>query len=175
MMPELVRTAILLAGLSHGPHDAPPPTAGGVGAVLAESWGCAGTATAGVPDGSRIGIIPTVIAGGPAGVVPMAPPVRAPAGPGTEAARPKRDAWLGADKFQHFWMSYAVTAFAFGALRAAGADGETALHAALPVAAVAGVGKEVHDRRRGEIFSLRDLVADGLGIAAAYFLLREVR
>jgi hypothetical protein len=171
MMPELVRLAVLLAALAHGPHAAPQTTAGGVAALLTQSAAGAGTAAAGVTDGRGIGIIPTDVTG----VAPLPLPVRGPAASGTGAVRPKADAWLGADKFQHFWMSYAVTAFAFGALRAAGADGETALHAALPVAAVAGIGKEVSDRRRGEIFSLRDLVADGLGIAAAYFLLREVR
>jgi uncharacterized protein YfiM (DUF2279 family) len=85
------------------------------------------------------------------------------------------DAWFGNDKFRHFWMSYGATAFTFAAVRGAGVDAETALWVSLPVAAVAGIGKEVLDRRRGGIFSVRDLVADGLGLAAAYFLLREVR
>jgi uncharacterized protein YfiM (DUF2279 family) len=85
------------------------------------------------------------------------------------------DAWLGADKFQHFWMSFAMTAYGFAATRAAGVDTGAALYIAVPVAAAAGVGKEIHDRRRGGIFGVRDLVADGLGIAAAWFILREVR
>jgi uncharacterized protein YfiM (DUF2279 family) len=85
------------------------------------------------------------------------------------------DAWLGADKFQHFWMSFATTAYGFAAARAAGIDTGAALYIAVPVSAAAGVGKEIHDRRRGGIFSVRDLVADGLGIAAAWFILREVR
>jgi uncharacterized protein YfiM (DUF2279 family) len=85
------------------------------------------------------------------------------------------DAWLGADKFQHFWMSFATTAYGFAAARTAGIDTGAALYIAVPVSAAAGVGKEIHDRRRGGIFSVRDLVADGLGIAAAWFILREVR
>ena len=88
---------------------------------------------------------------------------------------PKPDTWFGSDKGRHFWMSYATTAFTFAAARAAGTDSEPALTIAIPVAAVAGIGKEVYDRRRGERFSVRDLVADALGVAAAYFLLREVR
>jgi uncharacterized protein YfiM (DUF2279 family) len=85
------------------------------------------------------------------------------------------DAWLGADKFQHFGMSFAITAYGFGAARTAGLDTGAALRVALPVAAAAGVGKEIHDRGRGGPFSVRDLVADALGIAAAWLILREVR
>jgi uncharacterized protein YfiM (DUF2279 family) len=85
------------------------------------------------------------------------------------------DAWLGSDKFQHFWVSFATTAFGFGAVRTAGVDSGAALYIAVPVAVAAGVGKEIHDRRRGGIFSVRDLVADGFGIAAAWLILREVR
>lgn len=85
------------------------------------------------------------------------------------------DAWFGSDKLQHFGMSFAVTAFAFAGARMAGTERDPALRVAVPVAAVAGVGKEIHDRRRGQLFSVRDLVADALGISAAFFLLREVR
>jgi uncharacterized protein YfiM (DUF2279 family) len=85
------------------------------------------------------------------------------------------DAWLGSDKFRHFWMSYATTAFSFAAARAAGQDTDAALWVAVPVAGAAGVGKEIFDLRSGGIFSVRDLVADALGVAAGYFLLREVR
>jgi hypothetical protein len=95
--------------------------------------------------------------------------------PSPAAMRGATDAWLGSDKFQHIWMSYATAAFTFAGVRAASGDSGTALWVALPVAAVAGLGKEVHDRRRGGIFSVRDLVADAVGIGAAYFLLREVR
>jgi putative lipoprotein len=104
-------------------------------------------------------------------------PAAAPAAP-PQAGRvqmPLRDDWLGADKFRHFWMSYATTAVAFAAVRAAGQDSGTSLRVAVPVSAAAGLGKEIYDRRAGGIFSYRDLVADGLGIAGAYFLLREVR
>jgi uncharacterized protein YfiM (DUF2279 family) len=93
-----------------------------------------------------------------------------------ESPRPvDDDAWLGSDKFQHFWASFAATAYGFGAVRATGVDTGAALYIAVPVAAAAGVGKEIHDQRRGGIFSVRDLVADGFGIAAAWLILREVR
>jgi hypothetical protein len=94
------------------------------------------------------------------------PPVRTPA---------PADAWLGSDKFRHFWVSFAATAYGFGAARAAGAETGDALYIAVPVAGAVGLGKEIHDLRRGGIFSVRDLVADGLGIAVAWLVLREVR
>ena len=88
---------------------------------------------------------------------------------------PKQDRWLGSDKARHVWMSYAATAFTYAAVRSADQDRDVALTIAVPAGVIAGVGKELYDRSRGERFSTRDLVADAIGIAAAYFLLREVR
>jgi uncharacterized protein YfiM (DUF2279 family) len=85
------------------------------------------------------------------------------------------DSWLGSDKFVHVGMSWASALFAYAGLRLAGADADTGLTIALPIAGAAGLGKELYDRRRGGRFSVRDLVADAVGVGAAYFLLREVR
>jgi hypothetical protein len=101
--------------------------------------------------------------------------VLARAEPRAEPGARRADAWLGSDKAQHVLLSYATTVFTFAAVRAVSGDADAALYVALPVAAAAGVGKEVHDLRRGGRFSVRDLVADALGIAGAYFFLREVR
>jgi uncharacterized protein YfiM (DUF2279 family) len=94
---------------------------------------------------------------------------------GSAFAAPAADAWLGSDKVPHFWMSYATTAFTFAAVSAAGGDRDAALGAGIGAGAVAGIGKEVHDWRRGWTFSMKDLVVDAVGVAAAYFFLREVR
>lgn len=94
---------------------------------------------------------------------------------GPAFAAPAADAWLGSDKVPHFWMSYATTAFTFAAVSAAGGDHAAALGAGVGAGAVAGIGKEVHDWRRGWTFSMKDLVVDAFGVAAAYFFLREVR
>lgn len=85
------------------------------------------------------------------------------------------DRWLGFDKVQHFWMSFAATSFAFAGATAGGADADLALGISVPVALGVGVGKEVLDRRQGGFFSPRDLTADVLGVAAAWLLLRQVR
>jgi uncharacterized protein YfiM (DUF2279 family) len=85
------------------------------------------------------------------------------------------DPWLSSDKFQHLLLSYAATAFTFAALRTAGAGSSQAVAGAAAGSLALGVGKEVHDLRRGGVFSVRDLIADAVGIAAGYYLLREVR
>jgi uncharacterized protein YfiM (DUF2279 family) len=85
------------------------------------------------------------------------------------------DAWLGADKFTHAAMSWAGAAFTFAAMRSVGAERDTSLEVAVPVALAAGAAKELFDHRRGGRFSVRDLVADAVGVGAAYFFLREVR
>jgi uncharacterized protein YfiM (DUF2279 family) len=134
----------------------------------------------------RIAILLAAVSAAPPEVQPAAPGhIIQPAPPPTPGvprvqetgvvALPQADAWLGSDKFQHFAMSYAAAAFAYAGVRAAGADGDAALRLSIGAAAAAGVGKEVRDRRRGGIFSVRDLVADAFGLGAAYLLLREVR
>jgi putative lipoprotein len=89
------------------------------------------------------------------------------AGPGEHS----RDSWFGPDKLQHFFTSAFVQSFAYGALRRVGAEQGSALAGASAASAVAGVGKELHDRRvRGE-FSIRDLTWDAAGAGSATVLL----
>lgn len=114
------------------------------------------------------------------------PPARAAAGApwqrgaGGPALAPTRrqqaaaqDAWFGEDKLRHFAMSFATATLTYASLRTAGAH-DAALPGAIAVAAAAGLGKEVHDRRAGRIFSLRDLAWDALGVAAGYAFLRQI-
>jgi hypothetical protein len=79
----------------------------------------------------------------------------------------------GEDKFRHFGASYGATAMTFGAIRAL--DRDAAMPVAVSVAAALGVAKELRDLRRGRAFDFADLAANGVGIAAAYFFLRELR
>lgn len=88
---------------------------------------------------------------------------------------PSPDEWLGTDKLRHFLISMAVTQFTYGGLRTASANDDVALPIAIGVAAVAGVGKEVHDVRKNGPFNLKDLTWDAAGIAIAGFLLGSVR
>jgi uncharacterized protein YfiM (DUF2279 family) len=123
----------------------------------------------------RVALLLNALGGTPGAAVPEPLTLAAEEQPQQPAPVQTDDAWLGADKFRHFWMSYATTAFAFASARAASQDTDTALRIAIPVAGTAGIGKEIRDLRTGRGFSARDLVANALGIAGAYFLLREVR
>ena len=82
-----------------------------------------------------------------------------------------RDAWFGPDKLQHFFSSAFVQSMAYGGLRRAGAGQGSALAGASVASAIAGVGKELHDRRVKGEFSLRDLTWDAAGAGAATVLL----
>jgi uncharacterized protein YfiM (DUF2279 family) len=90
------------------------------------------------------------------------------------AAAPARpaDAWFGADKFKHFAMSYAITAFAFAGARSV-LDGDTSLGLAVAAGSAAGLMKEFYDRARGRPFSARDLAWDAAGIALGFVMVRQ--
>lgn len=79
------------------------------------------------------------------------------------------------DKYQHAAMSYAITTFAYAGARSIDADNSTSLAIGVGTAAIAGVGKELYDRAHGGRVSWFDLLADVVGIAGAYFVLRQVR
>ncbi|MGQ0561338.1 MAG: hypothetical protein ACT443_05635 [Gemmatimonadota bacterium] len=82
-----------------------------------------------------------------------------------ESAMEARDAFFGADKFQHAGMSYAVTSFAF-----AGTRNEAA---AIATGAAAGILKEFYDRAQGRPFSALDLVWDAIGIALGFVMVKQ--
>ena len=102
----------------------------------------------------------------------MSPPHAGPAQIEPEPA--PAVAWPGEDKFRHAAMSWATMAFTYAAARSADVDDGTALAIGAAVTAAAGIGKEVVDVRRGGPFSVGDLIADAVGIAAAWVVLREI-
>jgi uncharacterized protein YfiM (DUF2279 family) len=90
--------------------------------------------------------------------------------PVTIEIRQTPDRWLGEDKPKHFAMSYMITAGSFGAARVfADRDESVLIGAALGLAA--GIVKEIHDPQT----SVRDLVWDAAGIAAAVLVTRNAR
>jgi uncharacterized protein YfiM (DUF2279 family) len=82
-----------------------------------------------------------------------------------------RDGWFGPDKLQHFFTSAFVQSVGYGMLRRAGADQGPAITSASVATAIAGVGKEVYDRRTKGDFSVRDLAWDAAGAGSASLLL----
>ena len=89
-----------------------------------------------------------------------------------EASGRPRDRWFAPDKVKHFALSFFVQSVGYSAVRATGAGHGSSLLMASAVTAVAGVGKEWHDRRTTG-FSARDLAWDAAGAGAATMLLRR--
>lgn len=84
------------------------------------------------------------------------------------------DRWFAEDKARHFALSFAATAFAYGASRFAASPDDARL-AAGGVGIALGVGKEIVDVRRGTYFSLKDLVWDAAGVALGLALANGIR
>ena len=85
------------------------------------------------------------------------------------------DPWFGEDKLRHFFLAFAATSFVYAAASTAGVDRRPGLVAAGAAGLASGVGKEAVDRARGGEFSLKDLVWDAAGVAAAVLLLSGTR
>ncbi len=95
---------------------------------------------------------------------------------GAQAPRtPQRDSWFGSDKVKHFLMSAFIQSLTFGGLQYAGAHRNAAFAGSIGVTAAFGIGKEFHDKRIGEPFSLRDIAWDAAGAGAAIEMLRHTQ
>jgi putative lipoprotein len=94
---------------------------------------------------------------------------------GGTAPLPKPDRWLGEDKLQHFFLSFALTNMTYGVGRWTGMDPTAASVTAGATAAAAGIGKEIYDHQHGGRFSVKDLTWDGLGIATGLVVTAHAR
>jgi len=88
---------------------------------------------------------------------------------------PSRDSWFGSDKLKHFLMSAFIESLTFSGLQAAGAHRNASFAGAIGVTSVFGIGKEIHDKRRGEPFSLHDIAWDAAGGGSAFLMLRHTQ
>jgi len=89
-----------------------------------------------------------------------------------QAAVTHPDAWFGIDKIKHFFISAFIESVSYSALQAARVNHRSALGGAIAITLGFGVGREIHDKRTpGNIFSVRDLTWDAIGIAAGTVLL----
>jgi uncharacterized protein YfiM (DUF2279 family) len=83
-----------------------------------------------------------------------------------------RDSWFGIDKIKHFFISAFIESVTYSGLQAANVKRRPALAGAIGVAAAAGVGRELHDKRKpGNRFSYRDLTWGAVGIGAGAVML----
>ena len=85
------------------------------------------------------------------------------------------DPWFGIDKVKHFFMTAFVHSVSYSTFRLTNADHRSSMIGASAVSAGFGIGKEVFDRRRGGVFSTRDLVWDAAGATSAAALLSQTR
>ena len=98
-----------------------------------------------------------------------------PGGGGGAGEGGKRDSWLSSDKVEHFFISAFVQSVSYSTLRTMRASHDEALVGASALTLAVGVGKEIHDDRAGESFSVRDLAWDAAGAGAAAVLLSRTR
>ncbi len=84
-----------------------------------------------------------------------------------------RDSWLGVDKIKHFLVSAFIESVSYSALGVVGVSRGNAQAGAISITAGIGVAREIHDGRVKGLFSARDLVWDGAGIAASTYMLRN--
>ena len=91
--------------------------------------------------------------------------------------RPARapDRWIAEDKARHMITSMVVVGFGYSGARLVSLEGNDALIAAAAGAAAASILKEVHDKRVGKPFSLRDLAWDAIGIGLGLVLVSNTR
>jgi uncharacterized protein YfiM (DUF2279 family) len=95
---------------------------------------------------------------------------------GGAAPRPPRDAWLGEDKFKHYFVSFLVTSLAASGARAAGANHRASLAIGAGTGAGVGVAKELMDRRRPDsVPSFRDLAWDLAGVGTGVVVAAQAK
>ena len=82
---------------------------------------------------------------------------------------------FGVDKVKHFFIAGFIESMAFAGLQAAGSERSTARSAAIGATAVVSFGREIHDRRTKGLFSVRDLLWDGLGAGAALMVINKTQ
>ena len=78
-----------------------------------------------------------------------------------------RDPWFGADKIKHFLIAAFSQSVSYSALRITGASHGNSLAGAWAATAALSVAKELYDRRKVGLFSVKDLVWDAAGAGSA--------
>lgn len=93
-----------------------------------------------------------------------------------EAQRVKpADPVFGVDKVKHFFIAGFVESMSFAGMQAAGSSRSTAKTTAITAAAIVSVAREVHDKKKKGLFSVRDLAWDAIGAGAALLVLNKTQ
>ena len=85
------------------------------------------------------------------------------------------DRWFGPDKLKHFFVTAFIQSVAYGTLSATRSGHQSSLLGATAASAAFGIGRELHDGRVKDAFSVRDLAWDAAGAGAATLMLSHAR
>ena len=84
------------------------------------------------------------------------------------------DLWFAEDKLKHFAFSYMITTGTFAAARTVTGRNESILIGA-GVGLLAGISKELYDKKTNRSSSFRDLIWDAAGVAAGVLIAQQTR
>ena len=88
---------------------------------------------------------------------------------------PPLDPWFAEDKWKHYSFSFILTVQGQYLLQSIAGDEEAPVHLSVPLSVMGlGLAKEFSDRRRSGLFSIPDLVWDGLGVLTAVAVLNTI-
>ncbi len=81
-----------------------------------------------------------------------------------------RDEWFSQDKFLHFYFSATIVGLSYHTLVCRlDRDEREGKIFSISFTAIAGLGKEIYDKKKKGHFSWKDLCWDGAGLAVGYF------
>ena len=94
--------------------------------------------------------------------------------PNIQQAQQSPDKWIAEDKLKHFAFSYMITSISAGAARTVtGRDESVLIGASLGL--LAGIAKELYDKKNNRSASFKDLIWDALGITAGVLVAQQAR
>ena len=76
---------------------------------------------------------------------------------------------------KHFFIAGFVESMIFASMQAAGSNRSAARVSAISATAVVSIGREIHDKRKKGLFSIRDLAWDAIGAGAALIVLNKTQ
>ena len=85
-----------------------------------------------------------------------------------------QDLWFAEDKLKHFAFSYLITSGSAAAARTVTGRDESVLIGA-GVGLLAGITKELYDKKSNRSSSFKDLIWDAAGVAIGVFVARQTR
>jgi uncharacterized protein YfiM (DUF2279 family) len=93
-----------------------------------------------------------------------------------EAQSPRpADPLFGVDKVKHFFIAGFVESMTFAGMQSLGASRSTSRITAIKATSIVSIGREIHDKKKKGLFSVRDLAWDAIGAGAALVVLNKTQ